>query len=341
MAMALSTLNVANAKDQFKVAWTIYAGWMPYDYAATSKIMDKWAKKYNISIDVIQINDYAESLNQYTAGDLDGCVMANIDALTVPGAGGVDSTAVIIGDYSDGNDAILSKSAKSIKDLKGTNLNLVELSVSHYLLARALELNGMSEKDLTVVNTSDSDMISAYSTDDVQTIATWNPIVSEVLAQYKDTNNLFDSSKIPGEILDLTVVKTDVIKENPEFAKALTGAWYEIMGIMNSTGPVTDEALTSMAKAAGTDLENYKKQLKATHMYYVAADAVKYNLSKDLLTTMKNIAEFSFAHGLLGEGAANAQFVGIQTPAGVYGDESNIKLRFDPTFMQMAADNKL
>ena len=56
---------------------------------------------------------------------------------------------------------------------------------------------------------------------------------------------------------------------------------------------------------------------------------------------MKNIAEFSFSHGLLGEGAANAQFVGIQTPAGVYGDETNIKLRFDPTYMQMAAENKL
>jgi len=28
-------------------------------------------------------------------------------------------------------------------------------------------------------------------------------------------------------------------------------------------------------------------------------------------------------------------------PAGDYGDSSNLKLRFDPTYMQMAADNQL
>lgn len=341
LAVALSTMSAAQAKDSFKVAWTIYAGWMPYDYADASKIMDKWADKYNIDIDVVQINDYAESLNQFTAGDLDACVMSNIDALNVPAAGGVDSSVIIIGDYSNGNDAILAKEAKSVKDLKDTSVNLVELSVSHYLLARALEKNGMAEKDITVTNTSDSDMISAFATDDVKTVATWNPIVSEVLNQYPQTNNLFNSSMIPGEILDLTVAKTDVVKENPEFAKALTGAWYEIMGIMSGTGEKTDEALSMMAKAAGTDLANYKLQLDATHMYYNAKDAVTYNLSKDLYSTMKNIAVFSYEHGLLGDSAGSSEYVGIETPAGVYGDKNNIKLRFDPSFMQMAADGKL
>jgi NitT/TauT family transport system substrate-binding protein len=28
-------------------------------------------------------------------------------------------------------------------------------------------------------------------------------------------------------------------------------------------------------------------------------------------------------------------------PAGTFGDKGNIKLRFDPTYMQMAADGKL
>ena len=52
-------------------------------------------------------------------------------------------------------------------------------------------------------------------------------------------------------------------------------------------------------------------------------------------------AEFSFAHGLLGDGAPNAGIVGISTPAGTYGDSNNIKLRFDPSYMQLAADGKL
>ena len=84
-------------------------------------------KKYGINVKIVQINDYVESINQYTAGQFDGCTMANTDALGIPAAGGVDSTALIIGDFSNGNDAVISKTAKSINELKGTNVNLVDL----------------------------------------------------------------------------------------------------------------------------------------------------------------------------------------------------------------------
>jgi NitT/TauT family transport system substrate-binding protein len=38
----------------------------------------------------VQVNDYIESINQYTAGKFDGVVMTNMDTLTIPAAGGVD-----------------------------------------------------------------------------------------------------------------------------------------------------------------------------------------------------------------------------------------------------------
>jgi len=111
---------------------------MPWGYATEQKIMDKWAKKYGIDVKIVQINDYVESINQYTAGQFDACAMTNMDALTIPAAGGVDSTALIVGDFSNGNDAVILKGDnKTLKDIKGQNVNLVELSVSHYLLARA------------------------------------------------------------------------------------------------------------------------------------------------------------------------------------------------------------
>src|SRR5688572_5231213 len=135
---------MAAEKTAFRIAWSIYAGWMPWGYAADSGIMKKWADKYGISVEIVQINDYVESINQYTAGAFDGCVMTNMDALTIPAAGGVDSTALIAGDYSDGNDGIVLKGAgRQLADIKGQSVNLVELSVSHYLLARALDTVGL------------------------------------------------------------------------------------------------------------------------------------------------------------------------------------------------------
>jgi NitT/TauT family transport system substrate-binding protein len=327
---------VVMAKDSFKVCWSIYVGWMPWEYGASSGIVDKWADKYGIDIEVVQINDYIESINQYTAGSFDACSMTNMDALTIPAAGGVDSTALIVGDFSNGNDAVILKDKTELKSIKGQPVNLVELSVSHYLLARGLESVGLSERDVTVINTADADMVAAFTTSQVTAVTTWNPLVSEILAM-PGSHKVFDSADIPGEIIDALVVNTKTLAAHPQLGKALVGAWYEIMANMRADKGVREH----MGKASGTDLRGYEAQLASTNMFYQATDAVNFVNSPALLKTMQYVAEFSFDHGLLGEGAPDAGFIGIQTPAGVFGDEANIQLRFDPSYMQMAADGEL
>ncbi|HVL01453.1 MAG TPA: putative urea ABC transporter substrate-binding protein [Dongiaceae bacterium] len=322
------------------MCWSIYVGWMPWDYGAQQGIVKKWADKYGIKIDVVQINDYVESINQYTAGKYDGCTMTNMDALTIPAAGGVDSTALIVGDFSNGNDGVVLKGKKSLADIKGQSVNLVELSVSHYLLARGLESVGLSEKDLKVVNTSDADMVAAYATPDVTSVVTWNPLLSEILGM-PNSNKVFDSSQIPGEIIDLMVVNTDVLKDNPAFGKALVGAWYEILATMSAQDEKGKAAREFMAKASGTDLKGFEAQLASTKMFYTAQDAVTFTNSPQLKTTMEYVAKFSFDHGILGEGASDAGFIGVETPAGLYGSSKNTQLRFNPSYMQMAVDGKL
>src|SRR6187431_2895916 len=321
LALTLSLSAVtASAAEPFKVCWSIYVGWMPWGYGAEQKIVDKWAKKYGIEIEVVQINDYIESINQYTAGQFDGCVMTNMDALTIPAAGGVDSTALIVSDFSNGNDGVVLKGAKTLKEIKGQQVNLVELSVSHYLLARGLETVGLKESDVKVVNTSDADMVAVYGTKDVTAVTTWNPLLSEVLAQPNSTK-VFDSSQIPGEIMDLMVVNTETLKKNPALGKALVGAWYEIMGVMSASDKAATTAKTAMAVASGTDLAGFESQLASTKMFYTPQSALDLAKSDALLKTMQKVAEFSFDHGLLGDGAPDAKFIGVEGPKGVYGDK--------------------
>lgn len=342
LAAALSVNAHAEKKDHFNVCWTIYAGWMPWGYATTSGIIDKWADKYGIDIDVVQLNDYVESINQYTAGQFDACTMTNMDALTIPAAGGVDSTALIVGDYSNGNDGLVVKGeGKTLADLKGQPVNLVELSVSHYFLARALESAGMSERDIKVVNTSDADIIAAFATPEVEAAATWNPMLAEITAQ-PGVSEVFDSSKIPGEILDMLVVNTQTLQDNPALGKALVGAWFEIMALMQAGTEESTQALTEMAKASGTDLDGFKAQLAATELFYTPQAALDFVTAPALPATMSKVASFSFDHGILGEGASSPEAIGMSFAGGtVTGDAGNIKLRFDPSYVQLAADGKL
>ncbi len=332
----------APKKPAFKVAWSIYVGWMPWEYAGSSGILKKWADKYGIEIELTQINDYVESINQYTAGKYDACVMTNMDMLTIPSAGGVDSTALILGDYSNGNDGVVLKGAgRKLKDIKGQSVNLVELSVSHYLLARGLESVGLKESDVKVVNTSDADIVAAYAAPAVTAAVTWKPLLSEILAD-KKSSLVFDSSKTPGEILDLLVVNSKVLKENPDLGKALVGAWYETMALMQAGTPEATAALTAMAKASGTDLDTFNSQLATTFMYWTPATAVAAAGTPEFITKMDSVRKFSFEKGLLGEGAKTVDAVGIEFPGGkMLGSAENVTMRFDTTYMSMAAEGKL
>ncbi|MEQ9334613.1 putative urea ABC transporter substrate-binding protein [Thalassobaculum sp.] len=327
----------AEAKKDFKVCWSIYVGWMPWGWIQDSGLMKKWADKYGISVEVVQINDYVESINQYTAGTYDGCAMTNMDALSIPSGGGVDTTALIVGDFSNGNDGIVLKGKKDLKAIAGQKVNLVELSVSHYLLARGLDSVGLKEKDLTVVNTSDADMVAAYQTADVTAVVTWNPLLSTIL-ETPDSHKVFDSSKIPGEIIDMMVVNTKTLADNPAFGKALVGAWYEAMAVMSKDDEAGKAARTRMAEASGTDLAGYDAQLATTRMFYTPAEAVAFTEGPDVVKTMDYVRTFLFSHGILGEGAPSADFVGMAFPGGkTLGDTGNVKLRFDPAYMRMAA----
>jgi NitT/TauT family transport system substrate-binding protein len=350
VALMASTLLVAScsqssapsgeARKEFSIGWSIYAGWMPWPYAQQAGIVKKWADKYGIKINVVQVNDYVESVNQYTAGKFDGVTVANMDALTIPAAGGKDTSAVILGDYSNGNDGILLKGGDSLAALKGQQVYLVELSVSHYLLARALESAKLSFNDVKTVNTSDADIVGAFASPDVKASVAWNPQLSVMKAQ-AGVKEVYSSADIPGEILDLLVVDTATLKANPNLGKALAGIWYDTVTLMKRQDAEGKAARAAMAKLAGSTPEAFDSQLATTFLYADPKAAVAATSDPALITTMTRVRDFSFSKGLF-KGASSADAVGMSFPGGkTLGDPQHVTLRFDDSFMKLAADGKL
>jgi NitT/TauT family transport system substrate-binding protein len=87
------------------------------------------------------------------------------------------------------------KARQELADIKGQRINLVELSVSHHLMARALKA-WVCANDIKVVNTS-TRISSALKAD--STAVDLNP----TQRNHEDAQHslVFDSSKIPGEIM--------------------------------------------------------------------------------------------------------------------------------------------
>lgn len=343
-ALALAACSGApeetKPKTEFNIGWSIYAGWMPWPYAQQAGIVKKWADKYGIKINFVQVNDYVESVNQYTAGKFDGVTVTNMDALTIPAAGGKDTTAIIIGDYSNGNDGVLLKGANSLAAIKGRQVYLVELSVSHYLLTRGLEKAGLKSTDVKTVNTSDADIVAAFGAADVNAAVAWNPQLSVMKAE-PGVTQVFSSADVPGEILDLMVVDSATLKANPNLGKALAGIWYETVALMQRNDEEGKAARAAMAKLSGATPEMFDSQLATTFLYADPKAALAAATAPGLVTTMTQVRDFSFSKGLF-KGASSADAVGMAFPGGkVLGDPARVTLRFDESFMKLAADGKL
>jgi NitT/TauT family transport system substrate-binding protein len=274
--------------------------------------------------------------------------MTNMEALDMPAAAGVDTTSIILGDYSNGNDAVITRQNLGLAQMPGKPVMLVEKTVSQYLFERAMALNGLAAqiRQVHYINTSDSDIAYAFLADASKpAVVTWKPLVSQIM-KAKDVKMVFNSSQIPGEIMDLLVMRTEVLNRadgsGQKFAKAISGAWYELMGMMAQSGPGTDKVLAGIAEASKDSLASYKEQLSTTHMYYTPQSASQMTSSAEIKKTMDLVRQFCFSHALLGEKTKSADEIGIQFADGsVLGRPDKIRLRFSATYMQFAADGKL
>ena len=107
---------------KFTLAGSIYVGWMPWYYAAESDLLAEWADREGVEIEFAPM-EYMPSVEAYAKGEVDACAMTNMDALSVSAEAGVDSTALIVGDYSNGNDAILTRHGVGLSELTSRSIS--------------------------------------------------------------------------------------------------------------------------------------------------------------------------------------------------------------------------
>ncbi len=107
--------------------------------------------------------------------------MTNGDAL-VTGAGGGKGVMILLTDYSNGNDMIVGKPGiKKLKDLKGKKVGVEIGFVDHLLLINGLQKDGMTEDDVTLVNTKTNETPQVLASGQVAAIGAWQPISGQAM----------------------------------------------------------------------------------------------------------------------------------------------------------------
>ncbi len=319
----------------FSLAWSEYPSWSVFGVAHLMKVIDgrqgrqgPIEKKWNVDI-VLREAEYDPCLVMYGAGQCDAVCITNMDALN-PSLSR-PSVLILPTSTSYGADAlIVTDTIKTIEDLKGQKVYGLAKSVSEYCFVRNIELLGQKEKDFRFSNMDPGAAAVAMQQKQAsaQAILVWNPFVMETLNKRKDVHVLFDSTKIPNEIIDSVVVAQSSLARpgGKDFACALIETFYAVNQSM--ADPKTgDKTLVALGqKFSHLNLESMKKVVQQTRFYSTPEQALALLTGEELPGIMKKVSEFCVSHDITSKapkleyGAARAGTLA--------------HLRFDPTYIQ-------
>jgi NitT/TauT family transport system substrate-binding protein len=187
----------------------------------------------HLDLGAVQLVEYpsaSEVLRAYRNQAIDGMVIS-LDELLGLAADGLQPRVVLVVDVSHGADAVVGRSGmRSMKDLKGKRVAVEGGALGAYVLSRALAKNGMRASDVKVVHLESNEQPVAFEKGQVDGAVTFDPYRDQLLRAGAKT--LFDSTQIPGEIVDLLAVRASVIDKQPNAVQALLRGWFDAIDYM-------------------------------------------------------------------------------------------------------------
>jgi NitT/TauT family transport system substrate-binding protein len=265
--VGLSSFASAAAKP-LKIGYSDWPGWVAWEIG----IKKGWFKEAGVDVEFVWM-DYVKSMEAYAAGQLDAVSMTNGDAL-VTGATGKPSVCILLNDYSNGNDMIVAKAGNaSLKDLKGKTIALEEGFVEHLLLLKGLEMNGMSDKDITIKNTPTNNTPQVFASGEVDAIGAWQPNSGQALKLVPGSKPVFTSKDVPGLIYDGLFCDRESVKTRREDWIKVVKVWTKISEYMANEDNI-DDALGILAGRVGVKPAEYEPLLDGTKILS-SAEALK------------------------------------------------------------------
>jgi len=147
--------------------------------------------------------------------------------------------------------------------------------VDHLLLLDGLVKAGMSDKDVTVINSKTTETPQVLASGQVAAIGAWQPNSGQAMKAVPGAHPIYTSAEAPGLIYDALSV-------TPASLTAHRADWVKLIKIWDRTvhyiyDPKTqDDAVAIMSKRDGLTPAAYKAFLGGTHLLDLAAGKKAY-----------------------------------------------------------------
>lgn len=215
-------------------------------------------EKNNANVEFVYFPVYSDAISAFNTGNVDMMCYAVAEGVT-PVVNGIDCKVIGVFDTSDGLDGIAaSKDITSVKDLKGKTVATEIGTVDHMMLQYALEENGMTESDINILNMSAGDAVAALAGGTIDAVSTWEPQLSMAA---ENGGIIYSTKDAPNLITDVFLIRTSVLDEQYDNAKAILKTWYESVGEYLET---PDQFAESAAKKGNLTVDEFYDLMDVT-----------------------------------------------------------------------------
>lgn len=269
----------SSAGPALAIAYSDWPGWVAWDIG----LKKGWFDAAGVKVD-FKWFEYVPSMEAFSAGKVDAVAMTNGDQL-VTGASGAPSVAVLLNDYSNGNDMVVARAGiDSVAQLKGKKVGVEVGFVSHLMLLNALESAQLTEKDIKIVNVPTDQTPQALKSGTVDAVVAWQPNSGQALRDVAGSKAIFTSANVPGIIYDVLAVNPKSLAERPGDWEKVVGVWFQIADYIQDEKNRAD-VLQIMSARVGLTPEQYAPLMSGT--FFLGAEGnVKHYRPGDTLESV-------------------------------------------------------
>lgn len=239
-----------SVEEPIKIGTNVWIGYEPLYLARKQGYFG------SIPVSLVQMTSSSDVIRAFRNRLVD-CASLTLDEAFVLMQDDKDLRILFVMDVSNGADALLSKPGiRSLKELKGKRIGVESSTVGAYTLCRALEYGHLNPNDIEIVATFTEGHVAAYLSGELDAVVSFEPMKTKLVQA--GARVLFDSHKIPNEILDVFVVRNELYQKRKADFDAIQEQWYRALGYLEAN---PDSSSLFISRRLGFSTEEFKSSL--------------------------------------------------------------------------------
>ncbi len=248
LAATIGVAAPAAADTAVTLGMSGWTGFAPLTLAKEAGLF----KKHGLDVTIVKVPQASRHL-AILSGDIQ-CAATTVETWVVWNANGVETREIFQLDKSYGADGMVVRNdIASIADLKGKTVAASAPGTAPYFtLAWFLHKNGLSVKDVKVVNMEPGPAAQAFLAGQNDAAMTYEPYLSTV-REKPDAGKIIATTLDYPMIMDTVGCTPKFLEENPEAAKALAEGYFDALDYIATNKDEAYKIMGADVKQSGED----------------------------------------------------------------------------------------